>query len=148
MSRMKVLKFVNLVIILSMAGYSLLKTAKPEQRQAPKQVQITEDGNACGSAVGLNAGDTLDVILNGDPSTGYSWTVGFYTPSVIKPTGEPEYLPDSQLLGAVGTYTFQFLAIGEGQSVLRLIYSRQWEEDTPEIKTCEITVQVGLPSIW
>ena len=82
------------------------------------------------------------MILEGNPSTGYTWEVGFYVPEVMKPAGEPKYQSASSQAGAGGTYTFRFLAVGEGQATLRLIYHRPWEQDVPDLKTCEVTVTV------
>lgn len=108
----------------------------------PKEVQITEKDNGCGSATELNVGDTLDLVLDGNPSTGFTWEVGFYAQPIVKPLGEPEYQPGSNLLGAGGTYTFQFRAIGEGQTKITMIYHRPFAKDSTDIKTCEVTVTV------
>lgn len=90
----------------------------------------------------MSVGDTLVLVLDGNPSTGYNWEVGFYTIGVIEPTGKPEYQPDSSLSGAGGTYTFRFLAVAEGESVLRLMYRPPSKKDVLELKTCEVTVIV------
>jgi inhibitor of cysteine peptidase len=82
------------------------------------------------------------LILNGNPSTGYTWDVGFYVHPVIEPTGEPEYQSDSNLVGAGGTYTFRFLATGEGEAKLAMTYHRPLDKDAPIFKTCEVTVTV------
>lgn len=109
---------------------------------APKEVEVTEEGGACGSAVGLNTGDTLLVGLQGNPSTGYTWELGFSVPSVIQPAGEADVRPASNLLGANATYTFRLRAVGEGEVTLIFIYHRPFEQNVPPVKTCEVTVTV------
>lgn len=132
------------IFLLSIALIILLVGCTEDQTPMPKEVQLTEKGLACepGSSVGLNVSDTLVLVLDGNPSTGYTWEVGFYTAGVIEPAGEPEYQPNSNLVGAGGTYTFRFLAVGEGESVLRLIYHRPFEKDVLDLKVCEVTVIV------
>lgn len=131
-----------LVGVLVLTGCSVINNLEEQQIPQPKEVQITEDGLACGSGTELNVGDTLVLILNGNPSTGYTWDVGFYVHPVIEPLGEPEYQPDSNLPEAAGTYTFRFLAVGEGQATLRLIYHRQQDEKMMVLKTCDVTTTV------
>jgi len=133
---------VSLVSMLVITGCTTLINQGDQQTPQPKEVQLTEDGLACGSGTELNVGDTLIVILNGNPSTGYTWDVGFYVHPVIKLCGEPKYQPESNLPGAAGTYTFRFLAVGEGQATLRLIYHRPQDEKMTVLKTCDVTATV------
>jgi inhibitor of cysteine peptidase len=133
---------VVLTMTLSLPGEYQSQMPTMVSTPMPKEVQLTEKGLACASAVGLNVGDTLVLVLDGNPSTGYNWEVGFYTLGVIEPTGEPEYQSDSDLLGAGGTYTFRFLAVGKGESALRLMYRHPLEKDVPEAKICDLTVTV------
>jgi predicted secreted protein len=142
---MKIL-FVAIIILISgvllLSSCSELRNQKNQQTPQPKEVQITEKGNACGTTVGLNAGDTLNLILDGNLSTGYTWEVGFYANTVVEPLGEPEYQSQSNLVGADGTYTFQFRAIGEGETQLKMIYHRPLEKDAPDLKTCDVILNV------
>jgi len=133
---------ISLIGMLVLTGCSAINNLEEQQTPQPKEVQITEDGLACGSGTELNVGDTLVLILNGNPSTGYTWDVGFYVHPVIEPLGEPGYQPDSDLLGAAGSYTFRFLAIGEGQATLRMIYHRPLDKDIPVLKICDVSVTV------
>ena len=127
---------IALVVLLTLAGCGTPPT------QTPKEVRLTEKEGGCGSGVGLNAGDTLELVVGGNPTTGYTWEVGFEVPAVIKTTGEPKYEPDSNAIGAGGTYTFRFLAVSEGQATLVLVYHRPFEKDAPALKACEVTVNV------
>jgi predicted secreted protein len=140
MSRLKmIVLLVVLTILLSLNGCSASRT--PEVTPAPKEVQLTQKGGACGSGVGLNEGDTLVLILEGDPSSDYTWEVGFYVPAVIGPVDEPIIQSESSLGSASDTYAFRFLATGEGQAELVMIY-KPLEKDLPVLKTCELDVTV------
>ena len=93
----KILFFVIKVFIvgvLILTGCSALDKKGNQQTARSKEVQLTEKANACGTGVGLNVGDTLALILDGNPSTGYTWEVGFYANAVVEPLGEPEYKSD------------------------------------------------------
>ena len=140
MSHLKiVVLFVVTMIILSLDGCSASRT--PEVTPVPKEVQLTQKGGACGSGIGLNEGDTLVLILEGDPSSNYTWEVGFYVPAVIEPVGEPIVQSESSPDSANSTSTFRFLATGEGEADLHMIYGPP-EKDSAEFKTCQLTVDV------
>ena len=140
MSHLKiVVLFVVTMIILSLDGCSASRTA--EVTPMPKEVQLSQKGGACGSGVGLNEGDTLVLLLEGDSSSGYIWEVGFYVPAVIEPVDEPIVQSESSLGSESGTYAFRFLATGEGQAELVMIY-KPLEKDLPVLKTCELDVTV------
>jgi len=135
---------ISLVGMLVLTSCNTLINQRDQQTALPKDVQLTEDGLACDSGTELNVGDTLILILNGNPSTGYTWDVGFYVHPVVEPLGEPKYQPDSNLLGASGKYTFRFLAVGEGQATLRMIYHRPKDENMSVLKICDVTVTVTV----
>jgi hypothetical protein len=45
--------------------------------------------------------------------------------------------------GGDGTYTFNFLAVGEGQATLKLVYARGREKGKPAARTFTATIEVG-----
>lgn len=95
----------------------------------------------------LKVGDTLTVVLNSNPSTGYSWKVSAVDEKVLQPVGEPQFSLGSKtpVPGAGGTQTFTFNAVGKGKTTLTLIYVRPWETNvtpTPnDIFTANVTVE-------
>jgi inhibitor of cysteine peptidase len=104
------------------------------------QARVSEED--AGSTVELRVGDTLEVMLDGNPTTGFSWETAAVDASVLKQLGEPGFQPDTSLIGSGGKFTFRFEAAGSGQTLLRLIYHRPWEKDVPPEKTFEVTVIV------
>ena len=109
---------------------------------APEEavVWVTEEQN--GTQVNLGRGDFLLVRLESNPSTGYRWEVLNNDDAVLRPLGEPQFQPSSNLLGAGGTETFSFEAIAEGTSVLVMIYHRPFEEDEEPLDTFRLRVVV------
>ena len=102
---------------------------------------VLHEGDA-GSTVELGVGDTMDVVLEGNPTTGFSWETAALDASVLKQLGEPEFKPDTSLIGAGGKFTFRFEAVAPGQTLLQLVYHRPWETDVPPANTFEVTVVV------
>jgi inhibitor of cysteine peptidase len=79
----------------------------------------------------VTVGDTIQVVLEGNPSTGYGWEVESIDESVLQMAGEAEFTSDTDLVGAPGTFTFTFEAVGEGETSLGLVYRRPWEDAEP-----------------
>ncbi len=95
-----------------------------------------------GETVQMEPGETLTVILEGNLTTGYSWEVVEADPTVLKPVGEPEYISESELLGSGGEFRFSFFAVNSGQTDLKIIYHRLWEEDVVPLEVFEIPIVV------
>jgi len=83
-----------------------------------------------GKTVQLRTGASINIILEGNPTTGYTWEIS-KLPSIIKQTKEPDYKVGSNLTGAGGKYTFYFTAVQSGKGMLELIYRRPWEKAEP-----------------
>ena len=136
------LLLVCLIIIPAFMSGCGLQTQNPTDQAFPNEVQVTESGGACGSEVGLSAGDILVLILDRDPSEAYVWEVGFYVPQVIMPENDIVSQQDSDMDNTSGSQTFRFKAIGEGQVDLRMIYHDPSESGSSVLKTCEVKVYV------
>ena len=68
----------------------------------------------------MGVGDVLQVTLEENQSTGYSWNVVTNDEAVLRPSDEPAYEVDSDAEGAGGEVTWVYEAIGPGTSVLRM----------------------------
>lgn len=95
-----------------------------------------------GQVVELRIHETFQILLDSNPSTGYSWNIEQIDLDLLEQIGEPQFTSDSDLPGSGGTTVFMFQTIAVGQTMLRLIYHRTWEEDMPPLKTFEITVMI------
>ena len=97
-----------------------------------------------GSEVTLNVGDTLEISLAGNPTTGYQWLLMTNTEPVLGHADDPEYVADEtdeDIVGSGGTFTFTFEALEAGQVDLELGYMRIWES-VPPIETYTLAVSV------
>lgn len=109
----------------------------------PSVVKINEsDAN---STIELHVGDKLEVSLEGNPTTGYNWSVEPQAESILKQVGEIEFIQSQKnqsLVGAGGTILIHFEAVKSGKTSLKLIYHRPWEKDIPPIKTYKVNIVV------
>jgi inhibitor of cysteine peptidase len=100
---------------------------------------VTEEQN--GKAVEMAVGDTLEVVLNANPTTGYSW-------NVTSPLGQwlvlsnHKHKPSSSMCGAPGLSSYYFVAISPGECDLSMAYAKSWEKDVPPIKTFSVPVHI------
>ena len=84
----------------------------------------------------------ITVMLEGNPTTGYSWESSISDPAVLKQTNAAEFKPLSGAIGAGGTFTFQFQAQSAGKTDVTLLYRRSWETGVAPLKTYHVTVEV------
>ncbi len=97
-----------------------------------------EDNN--GSTVELSTGDTFQVKLNENPTTGYQWT--------LETTGGLEIMSDNYLppapglVGAGGIHEWDIKATASGTQQVTGVYSRSWENLTGSEQRFVLTVEV------
>jgi inhibitor of cysteine peptidase len=97
-----------------------------------------------GKQITVKSGDVVAVTLVSNPTTGYSWQVIEIDDVVLVQEGDPEYKQSpgpEGLVGAGGTETFRFKAVGTGETKLGLGYMRPWES-VPPIETYAVTIRV------
>jgi inhibitor of cysteine peptidase len=95
-----------------------------------------------GSMIELHVGDQVEIVLAGNPTTGYVWEVGSPDITVVRQVGDPQFKPDSEAVGAGGTLTLLFEAIAPGEQMLGLIYHRTFEQGVPAAKTFALDILV------
>jgi len=95
-----------------------------------------------GTTVELRQGEQVELVLVGNPTTGFTWEIETLDEAVLKQSGDPDYVSDRDVPGSPGKFTFRFEAAGAGQTTLRLIYHRPFEENTPPLETFELMVVV------
>lgn len=107
-------------------------------------LRLTDADN--GKSFSVKPGDTIEVVIAGNPTTGYDWNVVLDDASaaLVRQVGDPMYAADSNdenLVGGGGTYTFTFEALKSGEASLDLAYARAWEDVDP-IQTFSVTVTI------
>lgn len=95
-----------------------------------------------GSTVNVRVGSTLEIALEGNPTTGYTWEVAPESGTLLSQQGEAEFKSASSALGSGGIVTLRFKAMQPGNIKLKLIYHRTFEKNVPPIKSYEIGLVV------
>jgi len=109
---------------------------------APSAVTLRTEHN--GTSVTLEEGQTLEIALPSNPSTGYSWLVAAM-PACLESAGESVFESEAAagVVGAGGTETLTFTATQAGSGPLALEYKRSWETgvEPADTFTAEVTVK-------
>ena len=130
------LRSIALTLVLLMIAIALSAAG----RQRGMILRLTQADS--GSTVTLHPGDTLEIVLPGNPTTGYTWEVKPGAEALLKQKGDPEFAPDSKALGAGGRTTIRFDVIAAGKASLVLIYHRTFEQAVPPLRNFGIRVVV------
>jgi predicted secreted protein len=83
------------------------------------------------SLIELEKGDKIKILLDSNPTTGYSWITDEEIDSTIVELTDSEFLQtetEKELVGAGGCEVFTFEAKNSGQTEIILYYQRPWEE--------------------
>jgi len=96
-----------------------------------------------GSVMKMKPGDTVEIVLDTNPTTGYQWKVLPWDTAVIEQIDKPVYKSRSEAIGSGGELTFHFKALSTGRTLLEFIYFRAFEKDVPPIKSFKVTVVVS-----
>jgi inhibitor of cysteine peptidase len=108
--------------------------------QSTGSIQLGEQD--AGRTIELRRGDRLQVILAGNPTTGYQWQQVAGDSAILTSAGGPTFEPNSSALGSGGMVTVPFQASAAGKTHLILVYHRSFEPNQPPLKTFAIDVVV------
>jgi len=101
--------------------------------------------DAAGKTFDLAKAGTLEITLEGNPTTGYTWNQVSNNDGVLKPAGAYTYQQNpapAGMVGVGGKFTFNFKAIGVGATQLKFSYQRPWEKNVPPIESFELNINV------
>jgi len=94
------------------------------------------------STVSLAEGDTVEVVLDENASTGYMWTPE-NLPEGLTLTNDGTRPPDQLRPGAAGSHWFRFRAERTGHGALVLELRRPWEHGSPPAQRFELHIVAG-----
>ncbi len=107
---------------------------------------VTVTGDFDGKEVSLVSGQTLEVSLAANPTTGYQWELGALDQTILAQVGEPEFRPAAEsgnIVGAGGNSIWRFVAKAPGGTELRMGYARPWEQGSEPAEHFTLKVAVG-----
>lgn len=109
-----------------------------------EEVNLSAKDN--GGQIEVDAGQTLVLTLESNPTTGFRWEVVEDKDAVLQPTGDAEFKVASELdpppPGTGGVEIFRFEAVQAGETLLELVYHRPWEESVEPLEAFSMQVIV------
>ena len=106
--------------------------------------QTVVRGGMAGGAVSLKVGAVMEVRLDANHTTGYSWIVAPVANPVLMRQGKAEYLDNAaeNRVGSGSVEVWRFKAVKAGKQGLQFEYRRPWEKGTPPVKMVTFSVTV------
>lgn len=104
---------------------------------------LTEKNN--GDSIILKVNDTVEIKLESNPTTGYSWFLSDAVDDAVVSVSDPGFIEsgkDEELVGAGGFEVFTVKALSPGKTEIILEYKRPWEEGVKPEDTFKTTVSV------
>lgn len=95
-----------------------------------------------GGTVQLKAGDTLEVHLKSNPTTGYMWYIHPRSTPLLKLTGQSQTQAQQPGVGRPIIQIFRFQAAAAGEGALLLRYVRSWEKPLPSEEQFDLHVSI------
>jgi inhibitor of cysteine peptidase len=95
--------------------------------------------------ISVTTGETFDIKLTSNKSTGYSWSVTIEEPNppgVVTELGSDYQAPQAGKLGASGSEIWHFSAAESGFVKLVFRYSQPWDTEKEPAKTITFNVNV------
>lgn len=107
----------------------------------PKAVVLREADN--GKTCELTTGGQVEVRLEAQLGTGYSWAAQKPDERVLEPAGEPTIeSPKEPKPGVKELQVFRYRAKAAGETTLMLEYRQPWAKDVPPARTFRASVRV------
>jgi inhibitor of cysteine peptidase len=119
-------------------GWSLVAAVSESTEKGPLRVMLPTE-----QVTQVAPGETFQVILEGNITTGYGWTA-VKVPAGLVQVGEVQYVNpevkpgDRPMPGRGGRFVFTFKAKSVSHGALSFAYARPWEKDVPPAKTAEL----------
>jgi inhibitor of cysteine peptidase len=137
-----------LLILLSALALMLLLSscAAPAAREIDIDCDAFFDMPDQVDRIEVSNGDTFNVTLCSNPTTGYNWgeVADISDGEVIRQDHQGFNAPgaggDPPVAGAAGTHTWTFSALLAGESVISFAYSQPWEGGEKNAWTFTLTV--------
>lgn len=96
--------------------------------------------------VETEVGEDFSVSLEGNPSTGYIWSLSEEPDTGLISLASKDIFDSGDMPGAPAMQVFNFDALAEGSTELKFEYSRPWETDVEPERTCTVSVMISAGS--
>jgi inhibitor of cysteine peptidase len=107
--------------------YAQANVSRAQAEEAPKtMVSLAEKDN--GRTIDVRPGETVQVTLPENATTGYRWAIDHYDQDSIEAVSTEPHYP-AKAVGSGGEVAFSFKAKKNGNGEIALKHWRQWEGD-------------------
>jgi inhibitor of cysteine peptidase len=125
---------------------SVLAPLRSELSGKGKARMLHADESYNGQTVSLAVGDSIDLALAENPTTGYRWRLvqgATKADNAACPCVKDDFEPGrTGVAGQGGTHRWEFKAAEPGDCAIKLEYRRSWEKDTEPERTFRIQLEV------
>ena len=105
------------------------------------QAKLTAADN--GKKINIKVSGQIVIVLDGNPSTGYTWEAKDLDASILQQVGEVEFKSSNPgLIGSSGSLTLTYKTLKTGTTTLNLVYHRPWEAEVKPEATFSATIVV------
>ena len=115
-------------------------TASPAASEPGKTVEVK--AVAPSDTLSVRVGDTIEVAVAGNPTTGYQWELVQSDDDAVEQAGEPAFEPESDAEGAPGTVTIPMKAVKTGSAIIVLKEMPPGEAQGTPAGTCVVSLDV------
>jgi inhibitor of cysteine peptidase len=92
----------------------------------------------------VDPGQRFAIVLDANPTTGYSWALSTDPPRDVVRLVDDRYLaPDTDLVGAGGHQELTFEAVGDGTTFIQLWYVRPFDDPPEPARRAQFEIIVG-----
>ncbi|WP_406657440.1 protease inhibitor I42 family protein [Methanolobus sp. ZRKC2] len=105
-------------------------------------ITVVFSENDSGSTVNAIIGDTLIVLLEENPTTGYSWNLSTSPGLLLMDQYYEEGTEGEDVVGAGGTHRWIFEVTEDNEQNISAVYKRPWEEITGNESKFDLIVNV------
>ncbi len=100
------------------------------------------DETEAGKTIELAAGDTVEIRLSENATTGYRWTLRSIDTLICEVVMEERHGAATTVPGASGSHVWQLKAIQAGVCEIEIAYGRPWQADESPARTFKIKLRV------
>jgi inhibitor of cysteine peptidase len=146
-SRRKIIILVVLFVVLVLATNILISIKQSAIKNNASNSQPTEgqgdQSKTSREAIIADKTKSFSVLLDSNPTTGYSWDVKFDDTYLKLNKSDYRPLPSENKVGSGGTQSFEFSSLKTGETEITFSYRRPWETNVApqQIKIFKVTIQ-------
>jgi predicted secreted protein len=129
------------LLLLCFAVVCVLALSSCKQNGPRPVADHTVSGSDLPGKVTARVGESIDLVLGSNPSTGYSWHMDWAPKAVLTKLGDGYEAVGEQKPGSGGVQHYVFKAAQPGRAVVTVQYGRWWQGgDREPVKKLRVTV--------